>query len=129
MPVRLEVGPRDLAEGQVTLVRRDTGAKRPVPVTEMLQQTADALDASQVALLEAALEWRDTHTQKVSSVVEAIEAASTGFARLPLAELGEGGEAALAQQGVTVRCLQTPDGALPERRDAADVEAVVGRAY
>ncbi len=129
VPVRLEVGPRDLAEGQVTLVRRDTGAKRPVPVTEMLQQTADALDASQGALLEAAIEWRDTHTQKVSSVVEAIEAASTGFARLPLAELGEGGEAALARQGVTVRCVQTPDGAIPERRDAADVEAVVGRAY
>src|SRR3546814_3933309 len=35
VPVRLEVGPRDVAEGQAVLVRRDTGEKTPVKLTEI----------------------------------------------------------------------------------------------
>ena len=129
VPVRLEVGPRDLAEDQVTLVRRDTAEKRPVPVTDVRPESLAALDASQVALLGEATAWLTDRTHVVATLDEAVEAASAGFARLPRAALGEGGEAQLAEQGITVRCLQGPDGDLPESPDAADAEAVVGRAY
>src|SRR5205807_9707526 len=43
VPVRVEIGPRDLAEGKVTLVRRDDGSKSPVPRDELKTQVAAAL--------------------------------------------------------------------------------------
>ena len=39
------------------------------------------------------------------------------------------GEAALATQGVTVRCLRRPDGSLAEADDEPDLVAVVARSY
>ena len=39
------------------------------------------------------------------------------------------GEARLAADGVTVRCLQRPDGSLPRSEDEDDLVAFVGRAY
>ena len=51
-----------------------------------------------------------------------------GFARIRWDSLGEKGEATLATQAVTVRCLQYPDGTVPDVLDG-DVEAVVARAY
>ena len=39
--VRIEVGPRDLKEGNVTIVRRDTGEKQTVPVDEAARQRAE----------------------------------------------------------------------------------------
>jgi prolyl-tRNA synthetase len=65
----------------------------------------------------------------VTTIEEALEAAQTGFARIPWATLGEEGEARLAQDAVTVRCLQTVDGEVPESEDEPGVVAVVARAY
>jgi prolyl-tRNA synthetase len=65
----------------------------------------------------------------VSTINDAMEAADGGFARLPWASVGPEGEAALADEGVTVRCLQTPEGGLPSDGDDPDLVAVVGRAY
>ena len=45
VPVRIEVGPRDLAEGEVTIVRRDTGEKRTVPVGEVEHRVTNLLAA------------------------------------------------------------------------------------
>ena len=43
--------------------------------------------------------------------------------------LGEEGEAILANDAVTVRCLQTPDGDVPDAEDEPGVVAIVARAY
>ena len=56
VPVRIEVGPRDLAEGQVTLVRRDTGEKRTVPVGEVEHRVTNLLALIQDELLAGATE-------------------------------------------------------------------------
>jgi prolyl-tRNA synthetase len=128
VPVRIEVGPRDLKEGLVTLVRRDTGAKEPVPVAGIGAAVADALAAVQSGLLAEATALRDARTVRVDTIEEAEAAAQSGFARIPWATLGEEGEAALAQKAITVRCLQHPDGTVPASLDG-DVEALVARAY
>ena len=60
---------------------------------------------------------------------EAIEASAAGWARLPWAAVGDGGEAELNAQGVTVRCLVRADGGVPTAEDEPDLVAVVGRAY
>jgi prolyl-tRNA synthetase len=129
VPVRLEVGPRDLAEGNVTLVRRDVGTKRQVSLGQAVDEVAATLRSAQDAILAQATDHRDSHTVAVASIDEAVEAAATGFAVLPWAAVGVEGEARLAAAGVSVRCLQRPDASLPLAEDEPDLVAVVGRAY
>jgi prolyl-tRNA synthetase len=87
------------------------------------------LDGMQADLLAAATVRRDARTVTVSTVDEAREAAQTGFARIPWATLGEEGEALLARDAITVRCLQTADGDVPTSEDEPGVIAIVARAY
>jgi prolyl-tRNA synthetase len=129
VPVRLEVGPRDLGEGVVTLARRD-GAERQRPTLETVASLVPSLlRQMQADLLQRGQERLRARTVDVSSVQEAAEAARTGFARIPWRTLGVGGEAELAQNAVTVRCLQRPDGSLPEADDEDDLVAIVARSY
>jgi prolyl-tRNA synthetase len=128
-PVRVEVGPRDLAAGNVVLVRRVDGSKTPVPVTDVVGAVAAALDADQQALYNEALNHRLEHTVDVSTVDEAIEAATSGWARLPWSAVGAEGEAKANAVGVTVRCLTRADGGVPDSEDEADLVAYLGRAY
>ncbi len=127
--MRVEVGPRDLANGEVTLVRRDTGTKVQVPLAGAAAAVTAALEAAQADLYAGALERRDAATAEVTTLAEAHEAALTGFAKLPWAAVGESGEAELAQSGITVRCLQRADGTLPRADDEADLVALVARSY
>ncbi len=129
VPVRVEVGPRDLANGEVTLVRRDTGTKVQVPLTGTAAAVGAALEAAQADLYAGALARRDAATAEVATLAEAHEAALTGFAKLPWAAVGESGEAELAKSGITVRCLQRADGTLPRADDEADLVALVARSY
>jgi prolyl-tRNA synthetase len=130
VPVRVEVGPRDLADGNVTLVRRDTGDKQPVPLEAAAGRVAALVDDIQRDLLAAATQRRDAATTDVASLDEAAEAAQTGFARLRWGLVRGDGEARLAGEGITVRCLMSPDGAeVPATDEDDDLIAVVARAY
>ena len=129
VPVRVEVGPRDLAEGMVTVVRRDTGQKQPVPLTDATAAVAAALEDVQQALLDVAEARLRDRTATTTTLDEAAEAAQEGFARVPWAEIGPEGEARLAERSVTVRCLQRPDGSVPDSGDEGDLVAFVARAY
>jgi prolyl-tRNA synthetase len=128
-PVRIEIGPRDIAENRVVMVRRVTGEKIAVPIDGVVGLVTAALEADQKTLYEQALTRQRQRTADVASVPEAIEAASTGWARLPWSEVGSDGEAELNAQGVTVRCLVRADGGVPDSEDEPDLVAVVGRAY
>jgi prolyl-tRNA synthetase len=130
IPVRVEIGPRDLAEGNLTVVRRDTGDKTTVAVAGAAAAVTDALAAAQTALLEGARARMAANTVEASSLDEAIEAAKTGFAVIPGALADDDGEDKLNANSVSVRCLRRPDGSLPEATDAlADLVAVVARSY
>jgi len=129
VPLRLELGPRDLADDVVTMARRITGGKEPVGLSGITATVGAALVEGQSALLTEATERRDAHTTDVTTIAEAAEAATTGWARIPWATLGTEGEAELAKESVTVRCLVRPDGGLPQSDDEPDALAVVGRAY
>lgn len=128
-PVRIEVGPRDIVEGRVVVVRRVTGERGPVPVDSVVSLVTAALTADQQTLYDGALAEQKRRTTEVTSVAEAIEAVGTGWARLPWSVVGAGGEAELNVHGVTVRCLLHADGSVPDSEDAPDLVAVVGRAY
>ena len=139
-PVRIEVGPRDLAAGNVVLVRRTDGSKTPTPLTEAVPEVVAALDAAQQELYDEALARRETHTYDVATVEDAIAAAADGWARLPWDKVGVEGENRANAEGVTVRCLvradgvtvrvlTRPDGSVPDSEDEPDLVAYLARAY
>lgn len=128
-PVRVEVGPRDLAASRVVVVRRFDGTKQPVPLGEVARSVRELLDADQQALYDEALRFREARTVDVMSLDGAAEAAATGWARLPWSEVGRAGEATLNAEGVTVRCLVRSDGSVPDSEDEPGLVAYVARSY
>jgi len=129
VPVRIEVGPRELAEGKVTLVRRDTGERSSVGLNSVPAAVTEALGRMQTDMLAEAEAFVREHTADVTGLSDAADAAQEGFARIPWAAVGESGEAELARHGVSVRCLQRPDGSVPASEDEPDIVAIVAKAY
>src|SRR3954453_18493126 len=70
VPLRVEVGPRDLANEQATLVRRDSGEKAQVALAGLSQAVTDALEQAQRDLLASATEERDARTVDVATLEE-----------------------------------------------------------
>ena len=70
VPLRLEVGPRDIEQGQCVLVRRDTREKTIVKFEDLASTVPALLDEIQKALFEKALKNREEHTYTAKSLVE-----------------------------------------------------------
>jgi prolyl-tRNA synthetase len=128
-PVRVEVGPRDLAAGNAVLARRRDGSKTPVALASLVSEVSAALAADQQALYDEALAAREAGTSDVLTLDNAIEAASVGWARIPWSAVGPGGEARANQAAVSVRCLVRPDGSVPDAADEPDLVAILARSY
>jgi prolyl-tRNA synthetase len=129
VPLRIEVGPRDLAEGNVTLVRRDRPGKETVSIAQAATAVPDLLRAIQQSLYDQALARREANTVTVTTVADALEAAQTGFARVPWDVVGDAGETLLNRSAVSVRCLIRADGSVPESQDEPGLVAIVARSY
>lgn len=130
VPVRVEIGPRDLENGTAMLARRIPGGKEPVAIDAIEALLPAVLEEDQALLLKQSRERRESRTTDVSTIEEAAEAAvAGGWARVPWATLGEEGEARLAEQSLTVRCLVAEDGSVPDDGDAPGNVAIVARAY
>jgi prolyl-tRNA synthetase len=129
VPARVDVGPRDLASGQVTLVRRDVQSKRSVAVGGVVAEVALDLAAAQQALYAEATARQAERTQRVKNLDEVAEVAALGFAVVPWDAVGTAGEAELANGGFSVRCLQAADGSLAGADDEPGLLAVVAKAY
>ncbi|WP_027343839.1 proline--tRNA ligase [Hamadaea tsunoensis] len=129
IPLRIEVGPRDLAEGSVTLARRIDGSKSPLKLAAVVGEVTSALEADQKALYEEALARREANTHDVSTLDEAMQVAQTGWARLPWDKVGVDGEAKANESAITVRCLVRPDGSAPGAQDEPGLTAILGRSY
>ncbi|MGW1885330.1 proline--tRNA ligase [Streptomyces sp. NPDC001970] len=130
VPVRIEVGPRDLESGTAMLARRIPGGKEPVAIDALTGLLPKVLEDDQALLLSQSRERRESRTADVTTIEEAAEAAAAGgWARIPWATLGTEGEAVLADQAVSVRCLVAEDGSVPDADDAPGTVAIVARAY
>jgi prolyl-tRNA synthetase len=129
VPLRVELGPRDLDGNVAVLARRLSGGKAPVPLGELAAEVSRLLADEQRAMLDAARDERDARIAEVSTVDDAAAAGAEAWAKLPWAVLGEAGEDKLAESGVTVRCLQRPDGSVPDSDTEDDLVAYVARSY
>ena len=62
IPVRIEIGPKDIEANQAVIVRRDTREKQIVSLDELKAQVANTLETMQKDMLERARAHRDKHT-------------------------------------------------------------------
>jgi prolyl-tRNA synthetase len=67
VPLRLEIGPKDIEKGQVVLARRDTREKMPTPLAELQARVTTLLDEIQHGLLARAVKFREEHTSSAST--------------------------------------------------------------
>ena len=62
IPVRVEIGPKDIEAGQAIIARRDTGEKMTVSLDELEEKVSQVLECMQSEMLERARAHRDAHT-------------------------------------------------------------------
>ena len=70
VPVRVEIGPRDLDASQVTMARRDGGDKQAVPIEAATAWLTSAMDDIQRALFDDAVAFRDANTHEAATYEE-----------------------------------------------------------
>ena len=111
-PLRLEIGPRDVAQGQVVAVRRDTRAKEAISMSTIPDRLPDLLDEIQHALYNAALAFREAHTHHVRSIDEIADLIETerGFYWAPWCGSATCEEQVRARTGATLRCIPLEGG-------------------
>ena len=131
VPVRLEIGPRDVANGAVMSVRRDNRAKESIPLGALGQRVPALLAEVQQALFRSALEFRDQNTARASTLaeIEAHFAERRGYVAMPWKD-----EAALEAQikertGATLRCVPLATGNFTGLGADGERLALFARAY
>lgn len=72
VPIRVELGPRDLESGSVAVTRRDEDSKVKVflPIAEFVSHASELLDSIQQNLFDRALTFREEHTRKIDTKEE-----------------------------------------------------------
>jgi prolyl-tRNA synthetase len=82
VPIRLEVGPRDVQKGVVTAARRDA-VKKALPMEGLGESLRNEADELQAALYSKAKQFMDGKVKEVSSIAEAKAQTSGGVALVP----------------------------------------------
>ncbi len=135
VPLRIEIGPRDLAKGEVTVVRRLNRAKQPVPLGDLGVTIPAMLEEIQVALFARAREFREAHTVRLDSLEALVKFFDTsiGFAITPWCGRAEDERTVTDRTKATTRVLM-PGSVRPGQVCAicgqpAAGEVVWGKAY
>jgi prolyl-tRNA synthetase len=120
VPLRLELGPKDLEKGVVTAVRRDNRQKTAVPAGEVAAWVRKELDAIQADMLAAATAYRDENTKTVENGDDfhLLFEGRPGFVRAPWCGDAECEARISEETGATIRFLKL------EGEDAAGTKCV-----
>jgi prolyl-tRNA synthetase len=129
VPVRVELGPRDIAAGRAPIALRARAEKSTHALDGLARAVPAILQAEQDELLRQAGALRDRLTGRTTTISDAIEQARVGAARISWATLRPDGERRLLEHGISVRCLVREDGGPLDDPDADGVEAIVARGY
>jgi prolyl-tRNA synthetase len=137
VPVRMEIGPRDVQNNSVVLVRRDNRAKEIVSVDDLEARLPLLLEEVQQALFQRALEFREKNTYYTDSYDEfkQIIAEKRGFVRVKWAEDSEAELAIKEETKATLRVIpfDQPEGGVQGKcfytGKPATCEAIFARAY
>ena len=107
IPVRVELGPKDIEAGQAVLVRRDTHEKITVALDEIEAKVGELLETIHHDMYERAKNHRDTHTYDAHNYEELKELADhkPGFIRAMWCGCQECEEKLKEEVGITSRCM------------------------
>ncbi len=111
VPCRIELGPRELADRTVTIIRRDQTGKQTIGADGLMRTVLDQLTEIQKSLLAQAEERQSSMTTVAES---SDEIDGLGFHQIPWAAVGTVEEQRLAERGLSVRCLVRDDGGVPD---------------
>ena len=136
VPLRLEIGPKDVAQGTVVLARRDNPGKEGksfVPQDGLAETVGRALADIQAALYDRALRFREANTRDPANYAEFKTAVETGFALSYWCGSSKCEEQIKEETKATMRCIPLEQSGGPGRcilcgQPATD-KAVFGRAY
>ena len=105
IPARIEIGPRDIENGQVVVVRRDNFEKVQVAIADIAEYMQNLMQTIQMDMLETARAFRDERTYAVSSYEELIDAVDNkkGFAYAPWCDTTECEMDLKGKTGITTR--------------------------
>ncbi len=83
IPVRIEIGPKDIEANQAVIVRRDTREKIVAAIPELSEKVREVLDTMQKDMLERARKHRDSHTYDATTYEEFVQTINEkpGFVR------------------------------------------------
>jgi prolyl-tRNA synthetase len=136
VPLRLEIGPRDVKQGSLVAARRDMPGgegKTDLPLDNLAQSTASLLVHIQANMLAKATSFRDEHTLDVETMDDFKSAVERGFARVWWAGSTEDEVAIKNETKATIRCfpMEQPGGGGTcfYTGKPADRMAIFGRAY
>jgi prolyl-tRNA synthetase len=115
VPLRIEIGPKDVEKGTVAVARRDKpgkGGKSFVPQTGLAAVITDLLVEIQAALLQRATDFRDSHIFEPKDYAELTEVVQNGWAYTWWCELAECEARIKEDTKATTRCipLDQPEG-------------------
>ena len=107
VPLRLELGPKDIEGGKCVCVRRDNFEKIPVPLSAVAEQVPELLSAVQVGLYDKAKKNLDDHIFEAHSLEEAKELQEKNGGFIKTMWCGEeASENAMKERaGMTSRCI------------------------
>ncbi|MBP3234321.1 MAG: proline--tRNA ligase [Eubacterium sp.] len=107
VPLRVEIGPRDIENSQCVVVRRDTGEKITVSLDELNSKVTELLDVIQKDMLEAARAHRDSHTYTATNWDEFKDIIENkpGFIKAMWCGDTECEENIKAETGASTRCM------------------------
>ncbi len=107
IPLRVEIGPKDIAADQAVLVRRDTHEKVTVSLSELEAKVGEMLEAIQKDMYEKAKKHRDSHTYTALTLDELKDIAENkpGFIKAMWCGCQECEEKLKEEAGVTSRCM------------------------
>jgi prolyl-tRNA synthetase len=116
VPVVLELGPRDVASGNIVMKRRDTGVKEIVPQAEIAAKVAAVLEQMQRDLLAAARKRLKDNTLLANSIGEVEEilrsvTAEKGGGKFVMAHVKDDAvcDARMKEFKATIRCIPLKD--------------------
>ncbi|MFZ7133764.1 MAG: proline--tRNA ligase [Eubacteriales bacterium] len=107
VPIRLEIGPRDIEIGQCILARRDTGEKIQVSLDNLVQEIQSLLDSIQRNLYDKALKMREDKTSVAVNMEEFKSEISTnpGFIKAMWCGSRDCEDKIKEETGATLRCI------------------------
>ncbi len=116
VPLRIEIGPKDVAKSQVVLARRDTKEKAPIPTEEAIALLPGKLGEIQGDLFERARKFRDEHTHVVDDYEDLKKIVEKGGFAFAHWDGTRETEAAIKEETkATIRCIPFEEGAEPGR--------------